>query len=47
MLGQTLLQEKLMNNATMHIDASSLQQGMYYVVIRTDKEVLVKKFVKE
>lgn len=47
MLGQTLLQEKLLNNATMHIDASSLQQGMYYIVIRTDKEVLVKKFVKE
>ena len=31
----------------MHIDATDLQQGMYYIVIRTDNEVLVKKFVKE
>jgi C1A family cysteine protease len=47
MLGQTLWEEKFQGHTTMHIDVVDLQPGMYYVMIRTDKTTLVKKFVKE
>ncbi len=46
-LGQTLAEENIGHNNTIHFDVNGLQQGMYYVVIRTDNKVLVKKFVKE
>jgi PKD repeat protein len=47
MLGQNLLEEKLTCDAIIHINVANLQQGMYYVVIRADTAVLIKKFVKE
>jgi hypothetical protein len=47
-LGQTLLEKNVMNNnSPIHIDAENIQQGMYYLMIKTEKGVGVEKFIKE
>jgi hypothetical protein len=44
MLGQTVFEKYVTNNnVPIHIDASNLQQGMYYVKIQTDKSTYTRK----
>jgi PKD repeat protein len=47
MLGEILLEENMSALATKHIDVSNLSAGMYYVIIKTENKVAVRKFVKE
>ena len=44
MLGQSLLEKKVMNTSTIHIDAN-LQQGIYFVKIQTGNATYVKKIM--
>ena len=47
MLGEILLEDNISANATHHIDVANLATGMYYVIIKTENRVAVRKFVKE
>jgi hypothetical protein len=46
-LGQQVLIDPVGNGDKMTIDISSLEKGIYFVRISTEKEVVVKRFVKE
>jgi hypothetical protein len=37
----------MVNGNEITLDVSSLTAGVYFAVIQTEKEILVKKFVKE
>jgi len=43
LLGQTLMESKVLNNATMHFDVTKYNQSMYYVKLQTDKATYIKK----
>jgi PKD repeat protein/predicted secreted protein len=45
MLGQTLLEKKVNNTSSVHIDAANLQQGIYFIKIQTGNATYVKKFM--
>jgi len=42
-LGQVLLEKKVQNNSTIHIDATDFSQGMYYIKVQTEKSTYTKK----
>jgi hypothetical protein len=46
LLGEIFIDETVYGNE-ITLDVSSLTAGVYLAVIKTDKEILVKKFVKE
>jgi hypothetical protein len=46
MLGQTLLEKKVINNtSTIHIDAANLKQGVYFVKVQTGNASYVRKIM--
>ena len=44
--GQLLIQRPMLQTK-INIDASGFTEGIYYVKVKTEKDVAVKKFVKE
>ena len=46
LLGEIITHE-MVNGNEITLDVSSLTAGVYFAVIQTEKEILVKKFVKE
>jgi PKD repeat protein len=46
-LGETVLEKKITDNNPIHIDASNLQQGVYFVELRTDTKTYLRKVTIE
>ncbi len=47
LLGETILSQTTNNNSSAEIDVSGLNNGIYFIIIKSDNKFITQKFIKE